>query len=354
MTPTTLLAVRRLAIAIMLLSCSGLTAFGGPRNVGGMVSVAVDGDARSTAELADRYLAGDAAAKRALTARGAEVVGELRQQFRAAERSPLLVELAEAIAREAIAAAIADAGTLIYYGQFSHLEPLGDEGGFALLAILRDEDAQRALRVRAAMAVGDITTALTDDTRGQLRKQLQTLIDDFLTEEWCALEAGYLLARLGDRSFVDERIATYAKIAAQTPTLATVPEIVGAQTELAEVHYRIADYGNAVKHYRQKRVVLLDLRERVAVELRPGIDEEVALLDYNLACSLSLGSRFDEAFESLVVALQHESITLEMIQADGDLRGLRATTEFASWFAAQGTSAERPKGAESTPPQPDD
>lgn len=289
----------------------------------------------SVAELGDRYLAGDAEAGVALCVRGPAVVGELRQKFRDAQRSPLLVELAEAIARTTLRRALAEEGTLIYYGQFEELRPLGDEGGFALLNVVRDEDAQRVIRVRAALAVGDVTPALSDGTQAQLRKQLQALIDDFLTEEWCALEAGYLLARLGDRSFVDGRIAEYSKVAGQEPTLARVPEIIGAQTELAEVHYRIADYANAVKHYRQKRVILLDLKERVTTELQPGIDEEVALLDYNLACSLSLAGRFDEAFESLESALKHDSATLAMVQADGDLRRLRETPNFAAWFAEQ-------------------
>ena len=85
-------------------------------------------------------------------------------------------------------------------------------------------------------------------------------------------------------------------------------------------------------HYQQKRAILLDLKQRIRPELQAGLDQEVALLDYNLACSLSLAGRLDDCFATLEGAFDGEVVIVEMILADGDLRSLRADSRFAEWL----------------------
>lgn len=282
--------------------------------------------------VAKRLVGGDPGALPELRALGPAVVPVIRAELVAGGKVDLLEKLIGQIAREHLELAVEKERTLIYYGQFEHLAALGEEAGAVFVRILRDEDLDRELRVRAGIALGDIRTVLSDAVRHRVQGELRAIAKDFLTEVWCVTEAKFLLARLGDRSLVEEPIARNQKIATQTPTAGNLPEIVGAHTELAEIFYRIQEYPAAIKHYQQKRVILVDLSARVREELRVGIAQETALLDYNLACSLSLAGRIDDCFSTLEQALIHETVTLGMVAADGDLRALRADPRFAAWF----------------------
>ena len=87
-----------------------------------------------------------------------------------------------------------------------------------------------------------------------------------------------------------------------------------------------------VKHHRLKLVLLEDLRGRIRPDLQQPVADEIALIHYNLACSLSLAGNVDEAYEMLEISLPHVEITLKMVLADGDLRALRNDPRFKEWL----------------------
>lgn len=280
--------------------------------------------------LARRFAAGDETALAELRALGPDVMDQVRPVLVASPQA--LKALITDLTISALERSIEEQGTLIYHGQFQHLGPLAPEAAGTLIALLQDEDRRRALRARAAMALGDLGPRLAAEHRQSLAQALRELARDFLTEPWCAAEASYVCARLGDRSLVDKLIEARLATVEQPLTSASLPEILGAHTELSEVYYRIGAYADAVRHYQQRRVILQELRERLRPEFQPGVDEELALLDYNLACSLTLAGRLEDAMSSLEQALGHGTVTRLMVETDGDLRALRAHPDFPTWW----------------------
>ncbi|MFQ5653369.1 MAG: hypothetical protein ACE5GW_01390 [Planctomycetota bacterium] len=285
--------------------------------------------------LARSYLEGNDDAGRALQAIGPSVLLEVRPLFDGEAARPRLLELVSAIVRDAVERSLKEEATLRYHGQFAHLAPLGREGEEVLLEIFLDEDAPFERRNRVATALGDIGTA-------RLLPRLKAVAEDFLTEVWLEREAGFLMARLGDRSLVDLWLSRNRKIAGQPPSTSNLPEILGAHTELAEIYYRIGDYEGALRHYRRKKVLLEDLRERVRPELKEAVNDEIALLHYNLACSLSLAGRIDEALAALDRSLGHREVTIGMVEADGDLRAVRKDPRYKAWIAGKKAAQEDP------------
>ena len=296
------------------------------------------------------WVQGDREAASRLVAAGPQVVPWIREDAReVSDRLPGLIYrfvvagIEDSIAREA---------GLLYRGQFRHLAPLGAEGVSGLLTVFRDEDRPPALRVRAAMALGDLTPspppvvpgeaegepttqsdldASQEELRENVLSALREVVQDFLSEPWFEQEAGYLMARLGDRTYVEPLIERWTDVAGQNPTSTNFVLLLTAHQELSEVHYRIGDYPNAVRHYQLRAALLEDLLTRVKGEQRRAIAAELALLRYNLSCSLSLSGRYEEAFSTLETALLHDDVTIGMIDLDGDLRGLRADRRFDEW-----------------------
>lgn len=300
---------------------------------------------------ATRFLEGNDDAADVLVAAGPNVVPLIQDVFVSQDKLLRWGELLERVAQASLQNTIDTQPNLIYYGQFSHLVVLGEHAGMPLLRIFRSEDNARELRVRAGIAMGDLRGQFSEQTILRMRGELRNIIHDFLTEVWCVTEAGYVLARLGDRSHVEKRMRADLEVIAQPPTAGNLTDLIASHTQLAEIHYRTEDYPQAVKHYRQKRAILGDLRALVRPELRGGIDQEIALLDYNMACSLSLAGRIDECFATLEGALDGDLVSTEMIQADGDLRALRAHANYASWLAEQlkREKSLKESGANTTP-----
>ena len=287
--------------------------------------------------LTARAIQGDAVAERELVQLGPAALPAIRDLL--AEVPVIRDRLTDAWVREVLEEALREEPDLRYHGQFKSLAVLGDDGGFALLRVFTDEDSPIPIRNRAAGALGDVG--------GKAHiPELRRVAEDFLTEAWVEREAGYVMARLGDRSLVDRWIETNLRITREPATTANVPAQIGAHTELAEIHYRTGDYASAVTDYRKKLVLLEELRDRVDPALRVPVDDEVTLLHYNLACSLCLSGRIDESFAALETSLAHADITLQMVQADGDLRALRATPRYVMWLErmkARAKAAEKPK-----------
>ena len=228
-----------------------------------------------------------------------------------------------------------------YAGQFADLAPLAAEGAGVLLTLFESEDETFDTRGRAATALGDIGGSAQIPA-------LEQLADDYLAEAWVEREAIFLLAKFGDRTRVDRRLSELTKIADQAASAATIPAILTAHGELAEVHYRIAEYDAAIHHYNQKQALLEEMLDRVRQELRAPIQAEIDLLQYNRACSLSLGARIPEAFAALDRSMESREITLEMVQTDGDLRAVRADARYAAWLKGWQGRAGKPK---SSPPE---
>ena len=278
--------------------------------------------------LARQYLGGNSKARDRLRTAGVRAVPVLRALIDDESRTELEAFVA-LIAVDALEESLAREPGLVYRGQFQTCEVLGTEGVAAFLAVFRDEDQTQVARTRAAIALGDIAPGA--GASDVLAPALLEIIEDFLSEPWFEQEAGYLLVRLGDRSYVDPLIARWEEVARQPPTRTRLAELLDAHTKLAEVHYRVGAYPEAIGHYLKKAAILEDVLERVRDEVRAGLEAELALLYYNLACSQSLAGRVDAARTSLERALTHDEVDLDMVAADGDLRGLRAMPGHEAW-----------------------
>jgi len=274
--------------------------------------------------LAEQLVLGDQNAEATLRNQGASIIPRLRPLI-PTESQSALDALIEAIALEAIRLSLVNEGDVRYRGQFAALRDLGPEGALVMLRLFSDEDQLRGIRARAATGLGDLGGT-------EQIPALQKIAEDYLSEAWVEREAVFLLARFGDRARVDDRLARLNQIAGQTPSSATIPEILTAHGELAEVHYRISEYDRAVSHYLQKQALLEEMSERVRPELRSALRDEIDLLQYNLACSLSLAGRIPEAFAALDRSMESRAITLDMVRTDGDLRAVRSDPKFEMWW----------------------
>ena len=276
------------------------------------------------ATLAEQLVLGDKDAENTLRTQGASIIPRLRPLIPTESQSALKA-LIEAIALDAIRLSLVDEGDVRYRGQFAALSDLGPEGAIFMLRLFSDEDQLRGIRGRAATGLGDLGGP-------EQIPALQKIAEDYLAEAWVEREATFLLARFGDRARIERRLESLNQIAAQTPSSATIPEILTAHGELAEVHYRISEYNRAVSHYLQKQALLEEMSAWVRPELRSALRDEIDLLQYNLACSLSLAGRIPEAFAALDRSMESRAITLDMVQTDGDLRAVRADPNFLVWW----------------------
>ena len=275
------------------------------------------------AALCEQLKEGQSDAARRLAAEGVSVATRVFPHL--GEDSPHTRAVFEEVIRQEIRRSLREEGAVRYQGQFAHLRPLGEVGAGILLRLFGSEDETNDTRNRAATALGDLggPNQVTD---------LEEIADDFLVEAWVEREAVFLLARFGNRVRVEKRLAALQKIADQPALEATIPAILSAHGDLAEVHYRVADFKKAIHHYNQKQALLEEMRERVRAELKEPIQAEIDLLQYNLACSLALDGRVGEAFGALDRSMASREITLDMVQTDGDLRAVRQDSRYATWL----------------------
>lgn len=258
---------------------------------------------------------------------------EHRRAREALTRRVVVVYLAESARR--------DPGVR-YHGQFDALKPWGEPAAEVLMDILLDEDRPVETRLQAAGALGDIQVR-------SVRERLRKVLDDFLTESWLEREVGFLLARLGDREYVDEVIAEHRKILDQEVTSGSLPDILEAHAGLSEVYYRVEEFDRAVVHYQSRLTILRDLMNRIDPELRPSVHDEINVLHYNLACSLARSGQTDEALAALRVAIESPDITWDMIREDGDLIAVRKLDAYQKWEAEAKKASEAKEKAKSSP-----
>ncbi len=293
-------------------------------------------------ELAREFASGESAAMATLRAQGPAIIPRLRPLL-LKDDGPRLRRLIRGIALDRIRLSLVVEGDVRYRGQFVAFGDLGPEGADVLLDVFADEDHVLAVRDRAATALGDVGGPAQVDA-------LREIADDFLAEAPIEREAVFLLARFGDRDRVDRLIARLAKIADQPRTTATLPTILTAHGDLGEVHYRIDEFDVAISHYREKQALLEEMQQRVRPELREPLQEEINLLQYNLACSLALAGRIEEAYAALDLSMASRRVTLDMVRTDGDLRAVRGNERYAAWLAAWEQKRPGPPVDEPTPP----
>lgn len=302
----------------------------------------LDDAAAPPASLFRKWCEGDRSVLDPLMKLGGPVFTALAKDAREEPAKTGLSELALAWVRRRLENSLRDEGGIRYLGQFKELRDLEPYVRDALLKILHDEDLAIDLRMRSAQALGDVSDA-------SILPALRALLDDFLIEEWLEQELGFLLARFGDRSFVEKEItAAEALLAREHPGGAAIPSLLEAHARLAEIYYRTADYSLAARHYEQRIVLLEDLVAIVTTQVRQALHEEIAVLYYNLACAHALTGRLDDAFKALETALEKRGVSMAMLENDGDLLALRQDRRFSEWLANQRTKFKEPN---SKPPE---
>lgn len=264
---------------------------------------------------------------------------QLTEGLSAEAKTRWLPKLAEGMVEATLNESIRRDPGVRFHGQFAELIPLGEPGAKALMKLLVDEDRSVDVRVRVAGALGDLKVT-------SVRPQLRAVLEDFLTERWLEREVGYLLARLGDREYVDRVIQRHRAALDQEVTRLSLPAILDAHQGLSEVYYRVEEFDQAVRHYESRLTILRDLKGRIDPELRDEIANEIRALHYNLACSLSRGGNAKKALAALKVAIGSREITWKMIREDGDLVAVRKLAEFETWRReTQDEAVERKPGS---------
>ncbi|MFN0057548.1 MAG: TPR end-of-group domain-containing protein [Planctomycetota bacterium] len=273
---------------------------------------------------------------------GGQAFARIAKEAKEDSAKSLLPEFASAWVRRRLENSLKTEGGIRYLGQFKDLADLAPYVRDALLRILQDENFAIDLRLRSAQALGDVSDA-------SILPVLRGLLDDFLIEEWLEQELGFLLARFGDRSFVEKEItAAQALLAREHSEGAAIPSLLEAHARLAEIYYRTAEYPLATRHYEQRIVLLEDLVAIVTTQVRQALQEEIAVLYYNLACAHALTGRLDDAYKALETALEKRGVSMQMLENDGDLLALRQDDRYSAWFANQRTKLKQPQ---SKPPE---
>lgn len=234
-----------------------------------------------------------------------------------------------------LAESAADDAGVRFEGQYSRLQQTGEDGVRVLAEMFLDEDRPLEVRRRAGIA-------LTDVDAKSVVPLLRDAANDFLTEEWVRREASYVLARNGDRSVLEKRLARLRDVAKEEVSTANLGQILAAIDELGEIHHRVGEYDAAIREHEKRRLILIEVGARLPEDLRTGIEEEIKRMHYDLACSLSRAGRLEEALDALALSIESSSITLAMVNVDGDLENLRSTGAYTEWRARQSEDTESP------------
>lgn len=222
-----------------------------------------------------------------------------------------------------------------YRGQFEALIPLGTPAAQLLLKMLRDEDRPLSERRRAANALQDVATA-------ELVVPLQQVMGDLLLEPWVETEVGLLLARLGHRQFLDRWLQQVRRISDQTPTTASLAQILKALSQLGDLQFRSDDLAAASATHRRRIALTEDLIARVHANWKQPLSDELWAIHYNLACCLARSNNINGAFQALEKSLRAPTIQLSMVLVDGDLKSLRQDPIWPTWLAQQQKKTELP------------
>ena len=214
---------------------------------------------------------------------------------------------------------------LVFSGQWKDLAEYDPEVGKLLLELAKDPLEDPSIREAAVNAIADLGLK-------KLKGDLRALTEDILNPDWLLDAAGLALAELGDRWWIDRRIASLEKIV-RDPA-ADVTYKYAAFKELARYYYRAKEYRKAIKAY-EGAVEILEGRLKTLDEKRAlQVRQVLWLTYYNTACSACKAGLLDAAFDYLEKAIKtnptpQSARELENnIQHDGDLRKLRGDPRY--------------------------
>lgn len=211
----------------------------------------------------------------------------------------------------------------IYAGQFEELRDYMPEAAPLLLdwAAKPPKDAPTSSEYRSAClrALRDVLPA--DQGTDAIRKDLRALLAkaQAAAEESLFLTAACALHQYGDTAPFDRIKASVEKNAADEQS----PQRLSALNTLAELHYQLGQFAATAGYYKS----LLEASVQAGLPV-----ERITTLTYNLACSLALAGKTDEAFEhldkALAMAAKGRLLSRAMIDEDHDMNSLRADPRF--------------------------
>lgn len=191
-------------------------------------------------------------------------------------------------------------------GMFDKLSAMGRGTVPQLVAIARDGALDFTLRNLAIEALGECATAADLDAIRELADDQQL--------GGLAQAAIYVLARLGDRTKIDEQIAQYRTAIQRIKRVnPRHPQLGRALSELAIRYLRVDDYDSAIQTY--KDAIRSDAGNR-------------GLNYYNLACAYSLNGDVNAGLTALEQAIKEGYKGFEWMKRDGDLKNLRKDPRF--------------------------
>ena len=219
-----------------------------------------------------------------------------------------------------------------FAGQYRPLRHLGSDVGMLILDTVENPPQRVNEFMRATLlgALRDTETALSDKTASRIS---DIATDDF-EDEGVMRMAMYVLHTFKKPDLLAKYIKTL------TADTQKKGRAIDAWSQLAEVHWQVGRYGEAVKCYD----ALLALEGELPAE-------RVPTMYYNKACSLTLGGKIDDAFATLEIALQKGKATLsnQLLWVDGDIKKLREDERFVALMKKFGRPTSRKEAL--TPPK---
>jgi tetratricopeptide (TPR) repeat protein len=214
---------------------------------------------------------------------------------------------------------------LTFSGQWADLGEYDPDVASLLLGIVKQAGVPGQIREGALNAIADLHAK-------SLIPELKKITDDILNEDLLIEGAGLAMAELGDRSWIDRRIAALNELAANPGT--DVPRAYAAAKQLARYHYRLGDHKKAIECYTRTTSILEGRLKTIDERHVDFLRETLRLTYYNTACSACKAGLIDNAFtylEKAVAAQPTAPSARELdrsIQEDGDLRALRADPRY--------------------------
>jgi len=214
---------------------------------------------------------------------------------------------------------------LTFSGQWADLAQYDPDAATLLLSIVKEAGMPGQIREGALNAIADLHAKA-------LLPELAKITEDIVNEDALIEGAGLAMAELGDRSWIDRRLAALNELVAAPAT--DVPRRYAALKELARTYYRLGEHQKAIESYGGAASIIEGRLKTIDEERAALLRETLWLTYYNAACSACKASLADNAFAYLEKAIaarpsQQSARELERnIQEDGDLRALRADPRY--------------------------
>jgi hypothetical protein len=273
----------------------------------------------------------------------AEAIGDSKNEdvkpFLAKAESRMYVTLTSSTIRGYLGSGSAAQGT--FDGMFASLEKLDRQKvADAFLDILSSTTQQRGARDLAGEGLAQL------GSKRHIEPLRAIMADSNPSHDAVRQRVVYTLARLGDRSFVDQQFADLAKKMAE----AKKPEMTPQETakwadyyrQMAVLYQNIHDNDAAIKNYES----FLSGIQPVTDKLGPQVAGIFQNVFYNLACLYALKGNVEVGFNWLEKALASGYNNFKWANTDGDLAALRKDPRFKplieTWESGKGTAESAP------------